>query len=186
MKSRPRLPRPAFVIACIALLFSVGGSAYAVAMAPPNSVTSASIQDGQVRSRDVLNRTIKGLDVADHSLGPRVFGESSVGNEALAGFQVVSASSPATADADGSTNAGMFGVAKATAVCPVGTRFVSGTSRWVSNTGNGADDSAVYVQEQFAEGNAWTVEGIVDFGAQGTIRLQAQAYCLAAGGVIVP
>ena len=52
-----RLPRPATVIAGLALVFALGGTAYAA-----NTVRSADIVDGQVLSRDIQNRTIKGLD----------------------------------------------------------------------------------------------------------------------------
>lgn len=202
-----RLPRPAFVIACLALLFAVSGSAYAATVASANSVRSSSIADGEVYSRDIHNRSVKGLDIVENSLGTRVLKdrsitevdladdsvgteavqESAVGASELSSTVLVTANSPATSDVDGQPNGGAQGVAKATATCPADSRLISGGARWVDNTGNNTNDAAVYLQEQYRSGsNAWTVEGVVDFGAQGTIRLQAQVLCLNLGGVVVP
>jgi hypothetical protein len=174
-----RLPRPATVIACLALVFALGGTAAHAA----NTVRSGDIVDGEVRSRDVMNRNLKGLDIADNSLGNRVLGANSVTSEQLTGIFTVTSNSTAVSDADGTTNGGQFTHVGATAQCPAGSDLISGGARWVDPSGMGTQNSAVFLQEQYrsGSGNDWTVEGIVDFGAQGNIKLQAQAYCLTAG-----
>lgn len=183
--TRRLLPSPALVVATIALLLAVGGSAYAVAVAPPNSVVSSSIADGQVRSRDVLNGTLKDKDVGEGALTGRVLAEGAVGGPSLAPVQVVTAVSAQTTDADGTNNGGGFNVVKVTASCSAGTTLLAGGARWVQPSSAGTSDGAVHLQEQYASNNgtAWTVEGIVDFGAQGNIRLQAEAYCLREGPI---
>jgi hypothetical protein len=182
------LPRPATVIACLALVFALGGTAAYAA----NTVRSADIVDGEVYSRDIHNRSVKGQDVLQNSLGTMVIkdgsltsadlGTDAVGANALAGIDYYTVNSAATSDADGTPKGGTHNIATATAACPQGTQLLGGSARWVENTGNGTDDGAVYIQEQYrgGSGNSWTAEGIVDFGAQGTIKLQVQAFCLRA------
>ena len=55
------------LVGYIALFIALGGTAYA-ATAAKNSVTSKSIRDGAVRSPDVKNNGIKGVDVAEGTL----------------------------------------------------------------------------------------------------------------------
>jgi hypothetical protein len=186
------LPRPATVIACLALVFALGGTAAYAA----NTVRSADIVDGEVYSRDIHNRSVKGQDVLQNSLGSMVIrdnsltdddlADGSVGPAELQGIAVVNVNSVATSDADGMTNGGQHGVAKATATCPEDSVLLSGGAHWVNNSGNGTNDGAVYLQDSYrsgAFGESWTAEGVVDFGAQGTIQLQVSAYCLT-GGVL--
>lgn len=192
MKSIKR-PSPAMVVAVLALVLALGGSAYAVTIAPANSVRTASIKDNEVRSRDVFNNSLRGADMATASVGARVLAGNSVdsselaalsvGAEELSGVTTVAANSAATVDADGTTNGGAFTHVAATAQCPVGTVLLHGGARWVEPSSGGSQNSAVFLQEQYrsGSGNDWTVEGIVDFGASGNIKLQALAYCLEAG-----
>lgn len=192
MKSIKR-PSPAIVVAVLALVLALGGSAYAVTIAPTDSVRTSSIKDGEVRSRDVLNNTLRGPDIATASVGARVLADNavdsgelaplSVGSDELSGVTTVTSNSGATVDADGTTNGGAFTHVGVTAQCPVGTVLLHGGARWVEPSNGGSQNSAVFIQEQYrsGSGNAWTVEGIVDFGASGNIKLQAQAYCLEAG-----
>jgi hypothetical protein len=180
MKTRKFLPRPAIVIACLALLFSVSGSAYAAATASPNSVRSRSVVDRTLQGRDIKVNTLGSMVIRDNGVQRADVADGAVAANHLTEVLTVTASSPATVDADGTPNNTVHGVAKATAVCPEGTLFLSGGARWVDNTGAGTDDlSTVYLQEQYQGAqNGWTAEGIVNYGAQGSIRLQAQAFCL--------
>lgn len=58
--------------------------------------------------------------------------------------------------------------------CPIG----GGAKRFdASSNSPKAFDRNTYVQEAHLDGGSYVAEGIVDFGAQGNIRLQAQAYC---------
>jgi hypothetical protein len=172
-----RLPSPAMVVAVIALVIGLAGGAYAATVAPMNSVRSGSILNGQVRAEDIANRTIRGADIAVNSLGRGVIAENAITAGELAEVTEALATTAAVVDPDGMANAGGQGLAVVTATCPEGTTLLSGGARWI---GDNADKN-VYLQEQYRSGvddNSWTVEGLVDIGAQGSVRLQAQAYCL--------
>jgi len=56
------------VMATIAVFFTLGGAAFAVAQAPKNSVTSNSVRNGSLVSKDVKDRSLSGKDVRDNSL----------------------------------------------------------------------------------------------------------------------
>ena len=58
----------AHLIATIALVVALGGSAYAVSKAPKNSVTSKSVVNGSLRGKDVKPGSITAAQVADESL----------------------------------------------------------------------------------------------------------------------
>jgi hypothetical protein len=57
-----RLPSPALVIACIALMVALGGTAYAVTALPRNSVGPNQIRAGAVRSSEVRDRSLIARD----------------------------------------------------------------------------------------------------------------------------
>ena len=48
----------------------LGGAAYAVAIAPKNSVVSRSIKNGQVKSADAADNGLTGTDIKESTLGP--------------------------------------------------------------------------------------------------------------------
>jgi hypothetical protein len=59
-----RTPSPAMVVACLALMLALTGTAVASSL-----ITGASIKDNTVSSLDVTNGSLKGVDVKDNSLG---------------------------------------------------------------------------------------------------------------------
>jgi hypothetical protein len=59
-----RTPSPAMIVACLALLLALTGTAVASTL-----ITGASIKDNTVSSLDVTNGTLKSVDVKDNSLG---------------------------------------------------------------------------------------------------------------------
>lgn len=63
-KSRRRLPSPALVVAMIALMVALGGSALAV-NAAKNSVTSKSIKNSAVKTKKLANGSVKETKLAD-------------------------------------------------------------------------------------------------------------------------
>src|SRR4051794_23833159 len=65
---RPRLS-PSLVISVIALVVAMSTGAYAVTQAPKNSVTSKSIKNGQVKTKDLAANAVDASKVADGSLG---------------------------------------------------------------------------------------------------------------------
>jgi hypothetical protein len=90
-------PTPAFVVAIIALLVSMSGTAVAVTALAPNSVKSKHIVIGQVKAKDlgsdsvrgpkVLDASLTGADVADGSLAG-----ADVTDGSIAGADVTDAS----------------------------------------------------------------------------------------------
>ena len=71
--SRRLLPSPAMVVAIVALVMSLGGSAYALV------ITGKQIRNGSVTAKDVRNRGLTGNDVRRNRLGGGSIKESSLG-----------------------------------------------------------------------------------------------------------
>jgi hypothetical protein len=61
-------PTPAFVVAIIALVVSMSGTAVAVTALAPNSVKSKHIVNGQVKAKDLGSDSVRGAKVQDASL----------------------------------------------------------------------------------------------------------------------
>jgi hypothetical protein len=76
-------PTPAFVLALIALLVAMSGTAVAVTALAPNSVKSKHIVNGQVKVKDLAADSVRGPKVLDASLGG-----ADVADETLAGADV--------------------------------------------------------------------------------------------------
>jgi hypothetical protein len=77
------LPSPAMVVAIVALVMSLGGSAYALVITGKQirngSVTGKDIRNRSLTSRDVRNRTLTGVDIGVDKLGGGAIKESSLG-----------------------------------------------------------------------------------------------------------
>jgi hypothetical protein len=67
------LPSPAMVVALVALVMSLGGSAYALV------ITGKSIKNGTITAKDVRNRSLTGTDVRRDRLGGASIKESTLG-----------------------------------------------------------------------------------------------------------
>jgi hypothetical protein len=80
---RRLLPSPAMVVAIVALVMSLGGSAYALVVTGKqirnNSVTGKDIRNRSLASRDIRNRTLSGIDVRTDKIGGAAVKESSLG-----------------------------------------------------------------------------------------------------------
>jgi hypothetical protein len=70
---RRLLPSPAMVVALVALVMSLGGSAYALV------VTGKQIRNGSVTAKDIRNRSLTGSDIRRDKLGGGSIKESSLG-----------------------------------------------------------------------------------------------------------
>lgn len=68
---------PALVISCVALFLALGGSAFAVGVAK-NSVRSAQIVDGTVRSIDLRDNAVNAPKIAPNSVGSEEIAENAV------------------------------------------------------------------------------------------------------------
>jgi hypothetical protein len=66
------------VMATLAVFLSLAGGAYAVTTAGKNTVVSRSIKNGQVRSVDLRDAGVKGIDVKSNTLGGREVDEASL------------------------------------------------------------------------------------------------------------
>jgi hypothetical protein len=71
--ARRLVPSPAMVVALIALVMAMGGSAYALV------ITGKSIRNGTVTGKDLRNRSITGNDSKRDSIGGGSIKESSLG-----------------------------------------------------------------------------------------------------------
>ena len=76
---RRLLPSPAMVVAVVALIMSLGGSAYALV------VTGKQIRNGSVTAKDIRNRSLTGNDVRRDRVGGGSIKESSLGVVPAAG-----------------------------------------------------------------------------------------------------
>lgn len=175
-----RRPSASMAVAFVALFAALAGGAIAakVETAPKNSVVSKSIVKKAIKAKHLAPGAVKAAAIAPGAVGPEALAPGALGGAAK--VDVVTANSPATIDADGTTNGGQVGIAKATATCPAAAVAIGGGTKWVDASSNSPDalDRNTYVQEAHLDGNAFIAEGIVDFGAQGNIKLQAQVYCL--------
>jgi hypothetical protein len=69
---RRLLPSPAMVVAVLALIMSLGGSAYALV------ITGKSIRNGSVTAKDIRNRSLTGTDIRRNKIGGGTVKESSL------------------------------------------------------------------------------------------------------------
>jgi hypothetical protein len=99
---RRLLPSPAMVVAVVALIVSLSGSAYAALV-----ITGKNIRNGTVTGRDIRNRSLTGRDMRHDSIGGGSVKESSLGavpfaflSAGAARFAVVSASGQAVRGRD--------------------------------------------------------------------------------------
>jgi hypothetical protein len=71
--ARRLVPSPAMVVALVALVMAMGGSAYALV------ITGKSIRNGTVTGKDLRNRSVTGNDAKRDSIGGGSIKESSLG-----------------------------------------------------------------------------------------------------------
>ena len=69
-----RLPTPALVIACVALLASLGGVSYAAGVLPENSVGTAQLQKNAVSGSKLKKNAVTGAKVKNGTLKAADFG----------------------------------------------------------------------------------------------------------------
>ena len=82
-KTRSFRPSPAMIVACLALFLALTGSAIAAGVAK-NSVRSAQIVNGTVRTVDIRDNAVNSAKVADDSLTATDLAPDSVTNSELA------------------------------------------------------------------------------------------------------
>jgi hypothetical protein len=77
---RRLVPSPAMIVALVALVLSLGGSAYALV------VTGKTIRNNTVTGKDIRNRSLSGNDVKGNRLGGGAIKESSLATVPSAGL----------------------------------------------------------------------------------------------------
>jgi hypothetical protein len=93
LRRRPGLSSPALVLAAIALLVALGGTAYAAVSLPKNSVGSAQLRPGAVDSAKVRNGSLRVLDFAAATRAALTGSPGPRGPAGLSGVETVQASS---------------------------------------------------------------------------------------------
>ena len=108
---RIRRPSPALVVASLALLLSVGGSAYAAIAVAPGSVGTRQLKNGAVTSEKLAGGAVTASKVKPYSLLSQDFAPGQLpagpqgpagatgpqGPAGVSGYQVVTSTSPTTA-----------------------------------------------------------------------------------------
>jgi len=82
-KTRSFRPSPALTISCLALFLALTGSAFAVGIAK-NSVRSAQIVDGSVRTVDLRDSAVNAQKIAPDSVGGEEIAENAVASPEVA------------------------------------------------------------------------------------------------------
>lgn len=82
-KTRSFRPSPAMIIACLALLLALTGSAIAAGVAK-NSVRSAQIVDGTVRTVDIRDNAVNAPKIAPDAVGAEEIAENAVSSPEVA------------------------------------------------------------------------------------------------------
>jgi hypothetical protein len=179
-ENKRRRPSVALLLSILAVVVALSGTAYAVNIAPKNSVVSRSIKNGQVRTADVAAAAVTGQKVKDGSIRPRDIAAHSLGGQQLIEIEAESSASDLVGDADGTANGGDHGVVAATANCPPGSSVISGGSYWTSGSVPSNEQENNYIHSSMRFGNGWRTVGFVDMGSQGQVRLVTVVYCLPA------
>jgi acyl carrier protein len=82
-KTRSFRPSPALLIACLALFMTLGGTALAVGVAK-NSIRSAQIVDGTVRTTDLRDNSVNAPKIAADAVGNEEIAENAVASPEVA------------------------------------------------------------------------------------------------------
>jgi hypothetical protein len=80
-KTNSRRPSPALVISCLALFLAITGSAFAVGK---NTVRSAQIVDGTVRTIDLRDNAVNAAKIAPDAVGAEEIAENAVASPEVA------------------------------------------------------------------------------------------------------
>ena len=167
-----RLPSPAMIVACVALVVALGGASYAATVLPKNAVGTAQIQKKAVTAAKLRKNAVSAAKVKDGTLlaadfkagqlpaGPQgAKGDRGpAGTPGISGFQVVY--SPNV-----EVPAGMFGTAGVD--CPPGKKAIGG--------GGGSEDDAPIVLMQPYMNYDWAVA--IRNDGNGPAHVAAMAYC---------
>ncbi len=169
---RPRVPSPAMIVACLALVVALGGVSYAATVLPKNSVgatqlkkkavTAAKLHKNSVNAAKVKNGSLLAADFKAGQLpaGPRG-APGPKGAPGLSGLEYIMATSPPIAP--GTQNG-------TTIPCPAGKKALAG---------GGMSEDNTPIVESFPTGQGWSVLVRNDSGH--TVYLNGYAVCAKVG-----
>ena len=189
---------PALVVSCVALFLALGGSAFAVGVAK-NSVRSAQIVDGTVRSIDLRDNAVNAPKIAPDSVGSEEIAENAVesaevAQDALTAQDLGAASVTSSEVADQSLTANDLGP-NSVAASELGTVTIRTNSVKVAKDGSGSVSVDCAAGEQVLSGggqpghfgtemtssrpqnNGWLYQALNKTGGEDTIT--AFVLCLA-------
>ncbi len=83
-KNRSFRVSPALVISCLALFMALAGSAFAAGVVGKNSVRSAQIVDGTVRTVDLRDNAVNSAKIAPDAVGSEEIAENAVSSSEVA------------------------------------------------------------------------------------------------------
>ena len=167
-----RLPSPAMIVACVALVVALGGASYAATVLPKNAVGTAQIQKKAVTAGKLRKNAVNGPKVKDGSLmaadfkagqlpvgpqGPKG-DQGAAGTPGISGFQVVASPNVSVA-------AGQYGIVGVD--CPAGKKVIGGA-------GGTEGDAPITLMEPYNNYD-WAVVARNDGG--GPASVNAIAYC---------
>lgn len=159
-------------LALIALFIALGGSSYAAFSLPKNSVTTKQVKNHSLLRADFkrgqLPRGPQGEPGVDGVPGPQG-PQGPPGPVNLATLQTANGATDYVAPLD---------VGSSEAVCPSGTKAVSGGGAVISGAGDG-----MAVSQATSDRHSWFVIA-VNNSSSTTETIQAVAYCATAGGAV--
>jgi hypothetical protein len=196
-KTRSYRPSPALVISCVALFLALTGSAFAVGIAK-NSVRSAQIVDGTVRTLDLRDNSVNAPKIAANAVGSEEIAENAVespevAQDSLTNQDLGTASVTSSEVADQSLTAGDLGP-NSVAASELGTVTVRTNATAIAKGTNGSIGVSCAAGEQVLSGggqpshfgiemtssrpsgNGWLYQAQNNTGDAGTIT--AFALCL--------
>jgi len=149
-------PTPAFVLALIALLVAMSGTAVAVTALAPNSVKSKHIVNGHVKVQDLAADSVRGPKVLDDSLTGADVNESTL--------QGVMASSVRTVVSQGAPV--QFG-AERVASCAANEKAIGGGAAWIQPGTNSPTQLEAPITASMPEPAVPAVDGATGWRAAG-------------------
>lgn len=117
MQGRTRRPSPALVVAIIALIAALGGTAWAASSLPKNSVGTKQLKNGAVTTGKIANNAVNGSKVKNGSLTGADINLEKLGTVPNAGESEKALRAAALVDSEGKLR---------TAGCPNGATLVRG------------------------------------------------------------
>ncbi len=144
-KTRSFRPSPALVISCVALFLALTGSALAVGLAK-NSVRSAQIADGTVRTVDLRDNAVTAPKIAADSVGSEEIAENAVESPEVAPDSLSAADLGANSVGSSEIQPKSVGASE------LGTVTVRTNSASVANNANGSVSVSCATGEQVISG----------------------------------